>query len=155
VRKALRFPSVIGALLVIGLVACKGVRATDLTGTWVIKDESRANLPPEFRRALAKLVVSADGTFAASELPQPMHPSRRHHVTPQMRLTSGDGVWKLRSSNGGQELQLEFQYLVSLAGKRRTSSGFIFAVSRGWSAPSLYYDLDDPDEAIRAVFVRQ
>jgi hypothetical protein len=142
-------------LFLLGMLGCKSVQPSDVTGTWVMNDQSRKELPPEFQKALAKIVVNADGTFVASELPEPLHPVPPYDMKVRMRLDSGNGVWKLASWEGAQHLQLEFHDLPSADEKSKGSYGFPLTVSRGWAAISLYYSLADPDEARRAEFEKQ
>ena len=53
-------------LLLFGMMGCKNVQPSDLTGTWVATNESRTGWPPEFQKASAKIVVNGDGSFVAS-----------------------------------------------------------------------------------------
>ena len=76
-------------------------------------DQSRKRLPSEFQKALARIVLNADGSFVASELPEELRPDAK----PRMRLDSGNGGWKLASWEGTQHLQLEFHDLASADSK--------------------------------------
>ena|SRR5436305_810392 len=138
-------------LLFFGMLGCKNVQPSDLTGKWVATDQSRKGWPPEFQKASAKIVVNADGSFVASELPEELHVNGKT----QRRLDSGAGVWKLASREGAQQLQLEFHDLPSVDSDRRGSYGLPLTVSRGWSALTVYYSLDDPDEVRRVMFEKK
>ena len=142
-------------LFLFGLLGCKSVQPSDVIGTWVMNDQSRKELPPEFQKASGKIVVKADGTFDASELPEPLHPVPPYDMKVRMRLDSGSGVWKLASWEGAQHLQLEFHDPPSADEKSKGSYGLTLSVSSGWSAIDLYYSLADPDEARRAEFEKQ
>lgn len=142
-------------LFLLGMLGCKSVQPSDVIGTWVMNAQSRKELPQEFQKALGKIVVKADGTFDASELPEPLHPIPPYDMKVRMRLDSGSGVWKLASWEGAQHLQLEFHDFPSADEKSKSSYGFPLTVSRGWSAISLYYSLADPDEARRAEFEKK
>ncbi len=145
----------IALLFIFGMLGCKSVQPSDVTGTWVMNDQSRKELPPEFQEAFGKIVVNADGTFVASELAELLHPVPPYDMKVRMRLDSGSGVWKLASWEGVQHLQLEFHNLASAEENSHGSYGFPLTVSRGWSTISLYYSLGDPDEARRAEFEKK
>jgi hypothetical protein len=142
-------------LFLFGMLGCKSVQPSDLAGTWVPTDQSRKEWPPEFQKALAKVVVNADGTFVASELPKELHPVPPYDMKPRMRLDSGSGIWKLASWEGAQHLQLEFHDLPSVDSNSHGSYGLPLTVSKGWSAISLYYSLGDPDEVRRVTFEKK
>ena len=118
-------------LFLLGMLGCKRVQPSDVIGTWVMNDQSRKELPQEFQKALGKIVVKADGTFDASELPEPLHPVPPYDMKVRMRLDSGSGVWKLASWEGAQHLQLEFHDLPSADEKSKGSYGFPLTVSKG------------------------
>jgi hypothetical protein len=64
--RLLLVPILVSLLAVLG---CKSTQSSDLAGTWVIKDDSRRILPTKLQNASGKLVLSANGTFAASDMP--------------------------------------------------------------------------------------
>jgi hypothetical protein len=137
-------------LLFLGMLGCKTIQSSDLTGTWLMKDSSRQVLPPELQRASAKIVVDTDGTFVVSDMPGIFYfPGRR-----AARLESGSGVWKLVSREGKQQVQLDFH---TIADWKETDLpyGTQLDVSRGWSAVSLFYFLGDADEGRRIDFERK
>jgi len=53
----------------LGMMSCKGVQPGDLAGTWVLKDDARRVLPAELRKASGKIVLDANGTFVAFDMP--------------------------------------------------------------------------------------
>ncbi len=136
--------------LLFGMLGCKSVQPSALTGTWVMTDASRQVLPTELQKAPAKIVVDVNGTFVASDMPGLFYfPGRR-----TARLESGSGVWKLVSREGRQQVQLDFH---AIADWKETDLpyGTQLDVSRGFSAVSLYYFLGDADEGRRVEFERK
>lgn len=70
-------------LSAVGLLACKSVQSSELIGTWVMKGESRQELPTEFQRALPKSSWMQMEHSSPSELPD--------RVTPRSRDDHSDG----------------------------------------------------------------
>jgi hypothetical protein len=136
----------------LGILGCRTARPADITGTWAITDQSRHKLPLGLQGAAGRLIVYADGTFGATELPEAMSPIDEK---PRFRLNSGGGRWSLARWDGAQHLELEFHDLISGDTDDRTRFGFPIEISRGWSAWSLYYFLGDPDDAPRLNFTRR
>jgi hypothetical protein len=137
-------------VLFFGMLGCKTVRSSDLTGTWLMEDSSRQILPPELQKASAKIVVDANGTFVAFDMPGLFYfPGHR-----AARLESGSGVWKLVSREGKQQIQLDFHAIADW-NKTDLPYGTQLDVSRGWSAASLFYFLGDADEGRRIEFQRK
>ena len=143
------------AMFLFGMLGCKGVQPSDVTGTWVMTEQSRKALPPEFQKAMGKIVVNTDGTFTASELPEGLHPVPPYDMKLRMRLDSGTGVWKLAPWEGAQHVQLVFHNLVGTNEPNPNSYGFPLTVSRGWSSVILDYALGDPDDGNRVQFERK
>jgi hypothetical protein len=110
---------------------------------------SRQILPMELQKNSAKIVLSANGTFAASDLPGifDFPPERAH-------LDGGSGIWKLVSREGKQQLQFDFE-LISSGKVNNLPFGMQMEVSKGWAAVSLYYFLGDPDEGLRVSFEKK
>lgn len=102
-----------------------------------MKDSSRQILPVNLRRSQPKIVLDANGTFVASDMPGLLNSA------PQ--LDSGSGNWKLVSREGEQQVQLDFQTIASWD-KARLPYGTLLDVSREWSRISLHYFIGDPDE---------
>jgi hypothetical protein len=136
-------------LLCLGLLGCGRVQPTDVTGTWAMKESSRQILPVELQKNSAKIVLSANGTFVASDLPGifdfPPEPAR---------LDGGSGVWKLVSREGKQQVQFDFE-MISSGKIKNLPFGMQMDVSDGWTAVSLYYFLGDPDEGLRVAFEKK
>jgi hypothetical protein len=136
---------VIVLLFLFGMLGCRSVQPSDLSGTWVMKDTSRRVLPTGLQKASAKIVLDANGTFVASDVPGLFYFSGRHAA----QLDSGNGVWKLISREGKQQLQLDFQ---AIAGwKDALPYGIQLDVSRG----SLFYFMGDADEGRRVSFEKK
>ena len=106
-------------------------------------------MPIELRKNSAKIVLAANGTFVASDLPGifdfPPAPAQ---------LDGGSGVWKLVSREGKQQLQFDFE-MISSGEVNNLPFGMQMDVSKGWSAVSLYYFLGDPDERLRVAFEKR
>jgi hypothetical protein len=68
-------------------------------------------------------------------------------------LDSGDGVWKLVSREGKQEVQLEFR---SRQGRNASEVpyGAMLEISKGLGNATLYYFIRDPDEGKMVEFER-
>jgi hypothetical protein len=132
-------------LMFFGVLGCRGVRPSDLAGTWVMKDASRKSLPPELQNASAKVVLGANGTFVASDMPGLFYfPGRRAAL-----LESGSGAWMLVAHDGKQLVQLDFQAITGW--KDALPYGTQLDVSSG----SLFYFLGDADEGRRVAFERK
>ena len=118
----------IAMLLCFGLLGCKSAKLADVTGTWVVTDQSRQRfLPASQRSAAAKITLDANGTFVASELPEDLL-----YGPPEAddRLVTGSGVWKLASREGRQQVQLQFNAIT--AGQRgNVPYGTMLNVSTG------------------------
>lgn len=142
-------------VVLVAMLGCKSIKPADVTGTWVITDQSRQSLPSDLQKALAKIVVNADGSFVASELPEELQPTPPYDMKARVRLDSGSGVWKLASWEGSEHLQLEFRMLTSGNENRHVSYGFPLTVSSRWSVVTVHYFLGDPDESRRIEFERK
>lgn len=137
----------------LGMLGCKSVQPSNLAGTWVMKDSSRQVLPTELQNASPKVVLDANGTFVASEMPEELPPTPPYDVKRRnVRLDTGSGVWKLVSREGKQQVQLNFQ---TMEGNKDVPYGTQLDVSQEWSAMSLYYFLGDADEGHRVSLERK
>lgn len=115
-----------------------------------MNDASRQVLPAGLQKASAKIVLNQNGTFVASDMPALFFfPERR-----DARLESGTGTWKLGSSEGRQQVQLEFHEIADWK-KDELPYGTQLGISRGWSALSLYYFFGDADEGRRIEFEKK
>jgi hypothetical protein len=135
----------IAFLLLFGMLGCKKIQPSDLTGTWVMKDVSRRVLPAELQKASAKIVLDANGTFVASDMPGLFYFPGRHAA----QLESGTGLWRLVPREGKQQVQLDFQVIAGW--KDALPYGTQLDVSRG----SLFCFFGDADEGRRVAFERK
>jgi hypothetical protein len=126
-------------MILVGMLGCDRIQPRDISGTWVIADNSRRVLPAELQRASSRIILNGDGSFVASELPGLFY---------SPRLESGTGTWK-RTSEGNEKIQLNFQTIA--AWKEALPYGTQLNVSDG----SLYYFLGDPDEGRRVSFEKR
>ncbi len=55
--------------LALGLLGCNEAKGADLVGTWYLTTASRRYLPPDMATLSPRLVLRADGRFAATDLP--------------------------------------------------------------------------------------
>jgi len=143
----------IATLLCLGSLGCKDAKSSDVSGTWVVNDESRHRfLPSSQQKGVAKIVLDANGTFVASEIPEDLL-----YEIPQTAdgLITGSGVWKLFSREGKEQVQLNFKTIT--IGPRRTAPyGTQLYVSGRGSAVSLYYfQGGDADQGRRIEFEKK
>jgi hypothetical protein len=141
-------------LLCLGLLGCKSAKPTDITGTWVVTDQSRQRfLPASQRSAAAKIALNANGTFVASELPEDLL-----YGPPEVadKLVTGSGVWKLVSREGRQQVQLQFN-TITVGQRGNLPYGTMLNVSAGLgSTVSLYYfQGGDADQGRRVTFEKK
>lgn len=127
------------------MLGCRSVQPSDLAGTWMLKDESRKALPNELQKASAKIVLDANGTFVASDIPGLLYSPGRHAA----QLENGSGAWKLVSREGKQQIQLDFQVIAGW--KDALPYGTQLDVSRG----RLFYFFGDADQGRRVAFERR
>src|SRR5687767_8359085 len=123
------------ALVLSGALSCSRVERADIVGTWVMTDASRRRLPTDAQKARTELVLQADGSFVATDLPGLFSSEERDAG----KLVSGTGVWKLEA-RGGQQLQLDF-----LTHKEPTNPTPIVTLLRV-SGGTLFYFVGDPDD---------
>ncbi|HLW97769.1 MAG TPA: hypothetical protein VKR82_03915 [Candidatus Acidoferrales bacterium] len=138
-------PRLLPIALLFGMLGCKETKPNEVIGTWILTDQSRQDLPHDLQKVSARVVVNADGSFVAFDLPEGLEPVPPNYMKPPMRLDSGSGVWKLASWQGREHLQLDFEAFAPSDHESHGPYGFPLIVSRGWSAISLSYSLDDPD----------
>jgi hypothetical protein len=139
---------IVALLPLCALAACAGVSASAITGTWVVTQESRTNLPATIRTAVGTLVLHDDGSFRATEVPAEMlYDSERAGAA----LVSGSGSWTLDSGRYQQKLHLEFQTITE--GPPATLPyGTDLAVSGGLFTVTIGYSRGDPDQGKRVAF---
>lgn len=136
-----------------------------MTGTWMMKATSRDKLPAEHKTAVGQLVVNADGTFVAYELPSVVIPAFElpESVTAQpedyklgIRLCSGRGGWRVdRVGWETYHLLLNFRERICSDGDSRRPYGSSIAIDRGLSSCSLVIWLGDPDRGPGVWFKRE
>lgn len=139
-------------LLCFALVGCSNATHSELTGTWVITHLSRQLfLPASQRNAAGVITLESNGTFHASQLPGDLL-----YEPPARQLVSGSGIWKLISSEGTQELLLDFN---TITGGQEGDSPYVpygttLSISKGLrGAVSLYYfQGGDADQGRRITF---
>jgi hypothetical protein len=136
--------------LLLGVLGCNNVQSSDLTGSWVMTDASRQILPDRLRNASAKIVLSPDGSFFASEMPGLFYVPERRAI----RLESGSGGWKLVAREGGQQVQLDFQAITDWS-KTELPYGTQLDVSKVGSVAKLFYFVGDADTGQRIEFEKK
>jgi hypothetical protein len=58
-------------VLAFAIVGCGTIKPQDVTGTWIISSASRDRYLPDAQRGIAgTIVLGADGTFTAKEVPE-------------------------------------------------------------------------------------
>ncbi len=137
-------------LFCFALLGCRDVTPAEVAGTWVMNEGSRDVLPAGLKDASPQIVLKADGSFVASGLPAFLaFPGHRDE-----RLESGRGKWRLVREEWSQQVQLDF-YEIADWPHNELPFGAQLNVSGGWSAPSLYYFLGDPDAGKRVDLERR
>jgi hypothetical protein len=135
--------------LLLAALGCNGVQPSGLSGTWVMKDASRQILPDGLCNASAKIVLSPDGSFLASEMLGLFYARAA-----DIRLESGSGGWKLVAREGGQQVQLNFHAITDWS-KTELPYGTQLDVSKGGSVAKLFYFVGDADEGQRTAFEKK
>lgn len=136
----------LGLLALIGIVGCNRSNVTvgDLTGTWVMKRESRQVLPTPLKNASPRIVLQKDGTFIASEMPGLLYGDQRG-----ANLDAGTGTWKLVWREGRQEIQVNFDSITGGSTQLPVPYGTQIMVSKLWSAVNMEYYIGDQDQGVR------
>ena len=133
------------ALVLSGVLGCSSGKPDDVIGTWVITEASRRRLPADAQKANAQLVLQADGSFVATDLPGLFSREERDAGI----LDSGRGVWRFVWLGGEQQLLLEFRQRTNTTDTTPFGRGLL--VSRG----SLYYFIGGPDVGLRVSLQKQ
>lgn len=102
---------------------------SDLPGTWSLTRDSRERLPEEWRARAGSLILDANGTFAAREIPGEIFDQGP-------RLITGSSRWLM----SGRELRLD---LVAVANAH--SGNVPFSTHLEASGTTLRYFIGDPD----------
>ena len=138
-------------LLLIEMYGCDDTRVPidQLSGTWVINEESRQRIGIS-QKTIAGITLDEKGIFTASELPGEVL-----YVRPQdqTQLISGTGVWRLVSEKSRQLVQLEFR---TISGAKESDVPFDTQlwVSNASSDAMLFYYHGDIDEGTRVKLVK-
>jgi hypothetical protein len=142
---------IVATFLVLGL-SCGGKTVTpkELVGAWQISDASRHFLPGELRMSSSKIVLDPDGTFRASEMSLD---GLVRGDPKQIRLATGNGVWRIVSRKGRSQVLLEFNTAPDNSGPGQFEMPV--NVSNSWSTRGLSYFLGDPDEGQRIEFEKR
>lgn len=132
--------------LFLGAVAlcCFGKDTThnDLVGTWHATSESRDRLPRQFNRGSLTLILDAEGTFEAHELPGDMI----YMDQPQRdRLVSGSGRWNFGEKGRDQVVILDFLNL-NAEGEDFVPYRLQMLVSARRRKANICYIRGDPDD---------
>ena len=110
-----------------------------------MKDASRQVLPAELQKASARIVLDANGTFVAFDMPGLFYFPGRHAA----QLENGSGLWKLVSREGKQQVQLDFRVIAGW--KDALPYGTQLDLSKG----SIFYLFGDADEGRRVAFEKK
>jgi hypothetical protein len=131
-------------------LGCAVVKSTDLTGVWIVKDESRRGfLSPAQQKGAAKITLDANGTFAAFEIPEDLLYGPPAHAD---GIVTGNGTWKLLPRDGRQQGQLTFE-AITTGQRSEVPYGTQLDVSDGWSSVTLFYfQGGDVDQGRKIVF---
>jgi hypothetical protein len=140
-------------LLSFGFLSCGVTQPSNITGTWVLRNESRERfLPSAQKQAAAKIVLDANGTFAAIEIPEDLL-----YGGPQagLGLVTGKGSWKLQSREGKEQVQLNFEAIAENPSVK-VPYGTQLNVSQGSGELSLFYfQGGDADQGRKIEFERK
>jgi hypothetical protein len=134
-------------------MGCKTVRSGDVTGRWVVTDQSREHLlPATQRKAAAEIDLNPNGTFAATEIPEDLL-----YVPPEVsdQLVTGEGVWDLVLREGRQQVILTFKTIQKGQRGRVPYETPLEVSSTGWSTTTLFYFQGDPDEGRTIEFAKK
>jgi hypothetical protein len=142
----------IAMLLFFGMLGCQNVKSIDVIGTCVVSDESRQRFfSAAQQKASAKIVLDANGSFVASEVPEDL---LYRPPAADAGFVTGSGVWRLFSREGRKQVQLEFR-AITVGQRGNVPYGTHLNISGGSSDVSLYYFQGDPDQARRIEFDRK
>jgi len=125
--------------LALGLLGCNEAKGADLVGTWNLTTASRRYLPPDMASLSPRLVLRADGRFAATDLPGAFH-----GTVGVVDQNSGSGSWKFITKDGRQQIQLSFD----------GDYGTQFEIANEGGVRKLLYFLGDPDEHRRLEYTK-
>lgn len=121
------------------LAGCSEPKEADMIGTWNLTAASRRYLPRDMSSLSPRLVLGANGRFAASDLPGTFH-----GMGGVVDRNSGTGNWSFITKDGRQQIQLNFD----------GDYGAQFDVANDGGAWKLRYFLGDPDEHKRLEYTK-
>jgi hypothetical protein len=131
-------------LFSVGMLGCsRAVERNEVIGTWIVTNDSRQRfLSTAQQKASAKILLDANGSFVASEIPENLL-----YGPPEVadRLVTGSGDWKLTSREGKQQVQLSFN-VIATGQRGQVPYGTQLNVLKHGSAVSLFYFQGDPDQ---------
>ena len=136
--------SIIFAVLIVA-IGCHSIGLKDVEGDWILRDSSRSVLPSGLKDAKVELMLNSDGTFVAKEMPGLFFVPDQHAA----RLETGSGSWRLISSEGRQQIELEFNKISNW--NEELPYGIPLEIGRG----KLFYFIGDPDEGRRVSLERK
>ena len=142
----------ISLLLCLGPWGCRNIKPDHIAGTWRLTDQSRQRfLPISQQHATGEIILNADGTFVASEVPDDLlygPPDVAEH------LVTGSGVWKLISKGGMEQVHLQFNTITQ--GQRgNVPYGTMLNVSAGSRMSLYYFQSGDADLGRRITYEKQ
>jgi hypothetical protein len=140
--------------LIVGISGCNKpkIMESDLTGIWVLRNTSKESLPTELKESSPRIVLNADGSFIATDLPEELPRVPPSDMQLHARLDSGTGVWKLGFWQSQQQLQLVFHAFTAGPDKVQVPFGMLLKIE---SKTSIFYYLSDPDLGVVIRFERQ
>ena len=110
-----------------------------MVGTWDLTDSSLDFLSTEMVQPVQRIVLKADGSFRATNLPRLFWNFEKS--TNQAELYSGSGHWKVIEGN---RLHLTLE----------SGTGEEFFVDKALGGFKIHYFIGDPDEHRRLEYVR-
>ena len=140
-------PSALGILLLLALVVlgCKGVPRRYVVGTWVLRADSREELPTGLARGSGIFTFNRNGTFTALQIPSLFYSQNLR----LMRLESGSGNWRVVNQGSRQFVQLDFRKIDNW------KYTLPFGTQLEISSKRLIYFIGDPDDGRIVVFEKQ
>jgi hypothetical protein len=151
-----RYPTkflAVAVLCCLALLGCAVVKSSDLTGAWIVCDESRHGfLSAAQQKRAAQITLETNGTFVATEIPEDL---LYGPPAPADGIVTGNGTWKLMPRDGSQQVQLDFE-AVTVGQRGEIPYGTQLRVSGGWLSVSLYYSQGgDADQGRKIEFERK
>ncbi len=135
----------LGAVLFVGLFGCRQPQVTqkELVGSWIVVNSPKNSAQQAYGNS-SRIILNGDGNFFATDLPGDLVFLPPEGAT---RLVTGNGVWKLSSREGEQEIQLEFHVMSGKEGSIRFGTRMHISMTK--TGPVLFYYRGDPGEGLR------